>query len=295
LSKKWGRQVVTKNIARQLVLRKSILDTFFTKETLDENSENKFKSKEGKVLKRTVVYCHDVPGLIAFKKIMEDPEDIEDFFNVIGADDGKGMLKLTFNWSKVGKDGGKDKLMGVKRGLLLAIVAKVPETYENMNVLIQLTKINEVEYKLSNDLKLVNIVIGIGTHSAKYPCPYGECYKSDDTGAWVKGQCRTYKNITQNRENWQTSSSSKKGNRKVLKKFKNCEFVPLMGENVPNLPILYQVPPPPLHTILLGPVNHIIDSLKRKHPRIIKTLEKLHIQKVKYHGKKFEGNQCRKI
>lgn len=300
LSKKWGRRVVTKNIAKQLVLRKSILDSFYTTRTLDENSDLQFKSKdteekEGTVLRRTVVFCHDVPGLIAFKKMVEDPEDIEETFNVVGADDGKGMLKLTLNWSKIGKDEGKNKLMGVKRGLLLAIVAKVPESYENMQTLMQLTNINEVEFKLSNDLKLVNIMIGIGTHSAKYPCPYGECYKDEDTDEWVKGKYRTYRNIVENRETWQKKSRSKKGNRKVLKKYKNCEFVPLVGSNDPDTPILYQIPPPPLHTILLGPVNHIIESLAKKYPGIVKVLEKLHIQKAKYHGKKFEGNQCRKI
>ena len=45
----------------------------------------------------------------------------------------------------------------------------------------------------------------------------------------------------------------------------------------------------------IGPVNDIIKSLKVRYPGIIKILEQLHIQRSKYHGCNFEGNQCKKI
>ena len=41
-----------------------------------------------------MVYCHDIPGLLAFKNLIEANEETEDNFNVIGADDGKGILKI---------------------------------------------------------------------------------------------------------------------------------------------------------------------------------------------------------
>ena len=249
LTKKWGKTIVTPNISRKLVKRKSILDTFFTQLTIGDNSEINFKSKEGKVLKRTVVYCHDVPGLLAYRNIVENHTESDDLLNIIGADDGKGMLKITFNWSKTGHDEEKSKLIGVKRGFILAAVCQVPETYNNMHVLIQLTKINEIEYKLSQDLKLTNIVIGITTHSSKYPCPYGECYKDENSGEWIKGKNRTFRNIMENRENWKKKTRSK---RKDLKNFKNCENTPLISSVDPDVPIIFSIPPPPLHTILLG-------------------------------------------
>ena len=43
----------------------------------------------------------------------------------------------------------------------------------------------------------------------------------------------------------------------------------------------------------LGPVNHIYNKLKSLYPKIVKTVSRLHIQHSKYHGKSFEGNQCR--
>jgi hypothetical protein len=70
-----------------------------------------------------------------------------------------------------------------------------------------------------------------------------------------------------------------------LKNYKNCKFKPLIACDDKNTPILYLILPPPLHLILLGPVNHIISSLKEKYPMLVKVLDVLHIQRSKYHGK----------
>ena len=101
---------------------------------------------------------------------------------MIGADDGKYILKITCNWSSFKPDIEKYKLMSAKRSIILAAVNKVPETYHNMGVVFKLTSLNEIEYKLSQDLKLTSIVIGITNHSSKHPCPYGECFKDEKTG-----------------------------------------------------------------------------------------------------------------
>ena len=137
----------------------------------------RFKNSDGSFIERLVVYCHDIPGLIAYKMIVENACHNDDMLNIVGMDYGKGMLKITLNWSKVVKYSGKNKLMGPKHGLILAIVANVPESYHNIKILINLTNINEIEFMPSQDLKLTNIIIGITSHSSKYPCPYGECYK----------------------------------------------------------------------------------------------------------------------
>ena len=80
-------------------------------------------------------------------------------------------------------------------------------------------------------------------------------------------------------------------NRANLKNYMNCENDPLLGGDK-DKPIINYIPPPPLHTILLGPVNHVVRELEKRYPKILKTLSKLHIQRSKYHGKSFEGNQC---
>ena len=73
----------------------------------------------------------------------------------------------------------------------------------------------------------------------------------------------------------------------------NCENIPILDD--PDDPIYLTILPPPLHTILLGPVNHVIKELRKRHPVIMKTIDNLHIQQSKYHGKNFEGNQFRAI
>ena len=74
----------------------------------------------------------------------------------------------------------------------------------------------------------------------------------------------------------------------------NCEHEPLMNGDEDD-PILKVIPPPPLHTVLLGPVNHIFKELKRRYPKILKTISNLHIQRSKYHGRNFEGKIFLKI
>ena len=141
--------------------------------------------------------------------------------------------------------------MGPKRAIVLMAVAQVPETYHNLSVLMELTQPYEVEFTLSHDLKLANILAGIQSHSSKYPCVYGECTRDEKTSVWIKGQDRTIGNIEKHREEWVLSG----GRRDQLKYHKNCENKPLLSRINPSTPILVQLPPPPLHTILLGIVS----------------------------------------
>ena len=97
LRKKWGHQIVTKNITKKLISRKSLLDSFFSKLTLDSSSTTRFQNSDGLFIDRVVVYCHDLPGLIAYKWILENSCDSNDMLNVVGMDDGKGMLTITLN------------------------------------------------------------------------------------------------------------------------------------------------------------------------------------------------------
>ena len=175
---------------------KKILDQFLTKQCLYDYSELCFKTKEGKPIGRWVLYCHDMHSLLAFRMLVENRENPDELFNVISANDGKGILKISCNWTCSKPDEGKYKLMSAIRSIILAVL----ESYYNIGVLFKLTSLNEVEYKLSQDLKLLSIVIGITNHSSKYSCPYGECFKDELIGQWLKGQDRTIKNLTENQK-----------------------------------------------------------------------------------------------
>ena len=56
-----------------------------------------------------------------------------------------------------------------------------------------------------------------------------------------------------------------------------------------NIIELVKIPPPPLHTFRLGPVNHLLDHLGNLYPELEQHLADLHVVKENYHGKTFEG------
>ena len=82
---------------------------------------------------------------------------------------------------------------------------------------------NKIEFFLAADLKIQNILLGIQTHSSKYPCAY--CY--DEKSFQVKKETvelRSIESIGKLSSDWQQHS----GNRSELNNFMNCEFYPII-------------------------------------------------------------------
>ena len=73
---------------------------------------------------------------------------------------------------------------------------------------------------------------------------------------------------------WKNKSRSKEGNRDTLKYFKNCEFEPHIGGDEDE-EIIRKVPPPPMHTLLLGPAKHVMKALSLEYPQVVEKLSKL--------------------
>ena len=53
-----------------MMKRKTILNQLFTDVYLDSSTPLHFETKTGKALSRYVMYCHDIPGIIAFKRLI---------------------------------------------------------------------------------------------------------------------------------------------------------------------------------------------------------------------------------
>ena len=51
-------------------------------------------------------------------------------------------------------------ITGVKRSILLAVVQDLPESHTNLNILFELTGLNEVAYTFHADFKLLLYAIG---------------------------------------------------------------------------------------------------------------------------------------
>ena len=71
------------------------------------------------------------------------------------------------------------------------------------------------------------------------------------------------KNITINNDNYLKDGKD----RKQLPNFKSCEFKPIKLRNVDeNEPLLFQLPPDPLHVNLLGPAVDALNKMKEFYP-----------------------------
>ena len=146
--------------------------------------------------------------------------------------------------------------------------------------------------KLVADLKAANILLGIQTARAKYPCLYGHCFQTSRlrTAVWVKGEDRTLQNLITNQDKWLAETG---GDRTKLKEYFNVEFPPLIGSNHdPGSPtlVLQCVPIPLLHTLLLNPCNHILKHLGDVWSPLRVWFKSLHVVMESYHGDKFEGH-----
>ncbi|CAH1104321.1 unnamed protein product [Psylliodes chrysocephalus] len=75
-------------------------------------------------------------------------------------------------YAEGGMVGKKANWTSVQKLIMLAIVPKIKETYENLKVLFDLTQLNNVLFKFVADFKLLLIVNGQQTATSTYPCPY---------------------------------------------------------------------------------------------------------------------------
>ena len=72
---------------------------------------------------------------------------------------------------------------------------------------------------------------------------------------------RTWRNIELNNEKFILEGND---NRKNLMNFKNCEFKPIKLKAIKDVDeeVILTLPPEPLHTNILGPVNDCIDLME---------------------------------
>jgi len=97
----------------------------------------------------------------------------------------------------------------------------------------------------------VNVIAGIGPYSSKFPCPYGECKKTEDE-KWLKGANRTFENLQNHYEEYCRAGSVKS----ERKNFFSVHYPPLVKAGRFHTLVIITLPPPPLHLIKLGKCYH---------------------------------------
>ena len=151
----------------------------------------------------------------------------------------------------------------VKDVVILSVTPDVKESYDNVYSMWEGVGMGEIEniVKLVADLKIYNIVLGIGCHSSSHPCYICNAKNPFEKGVnWPKGGMRTLKSIRDNVTAWKNAGSKPA----KAKDFKNCTNFPMFKQEDKDGTIrtVDLMPPCELH-LLLGPVNHMLEELEK--------------------------------
>ena len=217
---------------------------------------------------RYTVVCKDVLALINFLKekrhitndtIVKIGIDGKKEFNVkfltlieCFSTGGQGFLKVALilqeeNTENVSTDKKKKshKGGGVRKLLVLFIGEQIPESYANVKKILEVLNIFDAgmidKVSFASDLKLINIMVGMQSHSCIHACAWCECPTRGETAYIDQDQysLRTLGRMKKQAEKFHADGS------KLLKAKDYCNVinVPLL-RGLPDTTILELIPPP---------------------------------------------------
>ena len=270
---------MSKNYYNHASNKGKILEGLYKKGTFEFDVE-----KTNLEEKRPVVYA-DAEELV--EAVVSERSLIGNHIIKVMADGSQGIFKICFSilpenyleseldsssddddvqrklYSEGGSISHEAKPTSVKKVILLCIVPKIKESYENIKRLFDLNQINNIPFKFSSDFKLILIVNGQQTASSTYPCPYcfvslqdlrqneGDKNSISSNESENMGHLKTYGDLKKDFDKYQLLGKDKK-------KAKECHSTinqPLFEENS-ELCVIEKCVVPELH-VLQGFVNHL--------------------------------------
>lgn len=315
-----GRKSVPKGYVNHMSEKSKILEDLY------KISEFEFDIKKDKPKEKRIVVWGDCESLI--ESVIQKRKLIGNYLIKVMADGGQGSFKVCMTimpenydpehnknvdetcepftkkrklYSEGGTIGKEAKLTSVNRLIMLCIVSGILETYENIKILFNLIKINNIPFKFVSDFKLILIVNGQQTATSTYPCPYCFITLTDlrNTGnrchaKEICDQLKTYGDLKNDYEKFCSIEINKK-----LTDAKYCNStinLPLFIED-DSVFVIDKCVIPELH-VLQGVVNHVfwdglVPLLGRE--RALIWPKKLKLIANNFHGEAFEGNACRKL
>ena len=141
---------------------------------------------------------------------------------------------------------------GVNRTLILAHGEGWTENHANLRTIVQLLNLEEIEFALAADLKLLNLFVGLSSHSGAHACIYCEGIMNLESGL-----PRTFSRIIQQHASYQEAGAIKAD----MAKYANCIRPCLLTVPDPSVSVLSVIPIPELHT-MMGCTNHMFNLLK---------------------------------
>ena len=268
-------------IREELEILSHSLDAFYKVEKLEFVGKN--DEKEEVPVDLDLVYLEDVEAFITYV-IDERGLDAERVIVRVGLDGGGGSFKVTAsifetNFHEVEETSG-DKLTGANKLLVFGMAEGLDENYNNVRIVVEKLRLAEVEACFASDLKLINCLLGISSHSGKYACPYCEAPMSLELGA-----LRTYGRL----DEWYTklqedAARSRNPETFIKRNQKNYMNVvhPCLLKGDPKTTILSDVPLPELH-LMMGAVNWACEMLYKLVPKE-ELLQRMRTKSISVHG-----------
>ena len=248
-------------------------------------------SNKDLVLKEVVV-CNDISSLI-LNWISSDDEGEDVISLKIGIDHGQGFLKVGVQVID------KPEFSNSVSDFLLLCVAEVSESRHNLLSLLTLEPFvtffenQRFTTMLSADIKCLQLLAGMSTGNAKFPCVFCCWQSGNDLACGTDASLRTGDEHKENLDRFQTEY---RGNILNASECHNC-----ISESYfeGQIPILYKCALPILH-LTLGIVQHMYDkmtaSLSEGESEAIESLLKeIGALRSPYHGHAFEGRGAHAI
>lgn len=193
----FGRKSIPSGYKAHLAEESKLLDDLY-----HVNEPIEFDGEKGFKVFRPVVYTHcdeildkvcDERGFIGVPNVIVQADGGGGFFKICASilpenhtldEDEEEMIESMSNMESPVKsksnrstyaEGGTmkmGKLSGVKRVIPLAFVPEIKESHRNLEIIIDLIKLNNIPFKAVVDYKINLILCGCQTASATSPCPY---------------------------------------------------------------------------------------------------------------------------
>ena len=275
-------------------------------------SEGSKKKKKVKV-KRIVVYCKDLKGLIEY--LIHKGHHLGELLKKMGMDDGGEFLKFCLALVKVtdfspvrkgtrstysqGVQGNKFSDTGTKKVTVVAIVEDVAETWHNIWIVFSLLNITTISFISSTDMKMANVVLGLGTCSSTYPCcyciqPKAAFLKELFAGGTPKYPLRKIGEMRRNAELYQAHAArSNAATKPSSAQWFNCENPPLV--DAPDDALVIDIWAPMGLHLHLGISNDLYKYLKKGKPELAQLWSQPVGQLPKQWGGQWNGEQCEKL
>ena len=216
----------------------------------------------------------------------------------IGVDGGGKKLIIVlqiYDMDKDGTDKEKYKSLGCRRTIVIGRGDYVGENRDNIEYMFKKLKIFETlqqykSYHFISDLKVSNLLTGIGCHSSTHSCYICDGKKDLITERWIQGDIRTTFTAMRDHNGYMASGADKR-----IAKFANNQIrEPIQLTTDLNKPFYEFITLDPLHIFKLGVINDVYTNLQARFPDVMRKyfIEiKASREKSNMPGLKFNGRQ----